>query len=176
MSYFAAEQPKTKGRRLLLMRAIPAALAVICLLAGCVTKAAWTRFEPFSTQRLSPKPDIAKIPMSPGEPLNRRYEKLGVVWSTWYSYEAAEMNVHKKAAEVGADAVINLRYTTYDVTVNYGTGSFINTGALTSGTVVSASYKGGYPLVAGIAVRFLGDYSDEVQFTNPNIVEPTTRR
>lgn len=153
------------------MRALLAALAVVCIISGCATQAMWTRFEPFSTQRLPPKPENAQIPMSPGEPLNRRYEKLGVVWSSWYTYEAAEKNVQKKAKEVGADAVINLRYTTYDVTVNYGTGTFITAGMATSATMAAASYTDGYPKVVGVAIRFLDSGIDEVQFSNPNIVE-----
>jgi hypothetical protein len=114
--------------------------------------------------------------MSPGEPINRRYEKIGVVWSSWHTYEAAEKNVQEKAKEVGADAVISLSYTKYDVTVNLGTGTFRTAGTATAGSLVSASYTDGYPKVAGIAIKFLDGSPDEVQFSNPNIVEARAQK
>jgi hypothetical protein len=85
-------------------------MCVALLLTGCAST--WTRFEPFSSTRLAAKPESWDIPMSPGVPIGRRYEKLGVVWSSWYTYDSAEQHVREKAREIGADAVISLRYTT----------------------------------------------------------------
>ena len=135
----------------------------------------WTRFEPFSSQRYPAKPETAAIRMSPGVPTNRKYEKLGVVWSSWYTYPSAEEHVRQKAKAIGADAVIDLRYTTYDVTINYALGSFSGTGAFTSASMASIGHSDGYPKVAGVAIRFIDDSREEVQFTNPNLVDPTKK-
>lgn len=156
------------------LRAVFALAAAMLLLTSCASM--WTRFEPFSSQRLAPKPQSLVLPMSPGEPINRRYEKLGVVWSSWYTYQSAEEHVREKAKEIGADAVINLRYTTYEVTVNYAMGSFYAAGATTTGSVVSTGYTDGYPKVVGLAIRFTDESQEEVRFTNPNIVDPQSAK
>lgn len=160
------------------MKSLPLILVAL-LLTGCAST--WTRFEPFSTTRLSAKPKSYDVLMSPGVPIGQRYEKLGVVWSSWYTYSSAEQHVRDKAREIGADAVISLRYTTYEVNVNQSFGSFSSSGyvnpsgaysASGSGTVTSVGYTDGYPKVVGIAIRFLDDISSQtVQFTNPNVVE-----
>ena len=160
------------------MKSLPLILVAL-LLTGCAST--WTRFEPFSTTRLSAKPKSYDVLMSPGVPIGQRYEKLGVVWSSWYTYSSAEQHVRDKAREIGADAVISLRYTTYEVNVNQSLGAFSSSGyvnpsgaysASGSGTVTSVGYTDGYPKVVGIAIRFLDDISSQtVQFTNPNVVE-----
>ncbi len=148
---------------------------------GCVySPSMWTRFEPFSPQRYAAKPESYVMPMSPGEPTNRSYEKIGVVWSSWYTYESAEEYVRQKAKDIGADAVIGLRYTTYEVTVNAGVGTFTASGYgnITTGTgsISSVGYSDGYPKVVGIAIRFTDNSNEEIKFTNPNIVDPRTKR
>ncbi|MDP2138795.1 MAG: hypothetical protein Q8J74_13175 [Candidatus Didemnitutus sp.] len=156
------------------MKTIPLVLCATMLFSGCASM--WTRFEPFSSQRLPAKLESYEILVSPGVPINRRYEKLGVVWSSWYTYSSAEENVRKKAKEIGADAIISLRYTTYDVSINYTIGSFSTIGAYTSASLASVGTTDGYPKVAGIAIRFIDESQEEVRFTNPNIVDPTEKR
>jgi hypothetical protein len=147
------------------------------LLVGCASS--WTGFLPASGQRYAARSKNAPVVLSYGEPTNRRYEKLGVVWATWYTYESAQKNMLKKAREIGADAVISVRNTTYSIGVGQSFGSFSassNAGLTTgTGSALTISSAVGYPMVEGTAIRFVDGTAEGVQFTDPNVVDPTAK-
>ena len=62
-----------------------------------------------------------------------------------------------------------------EVKIDYTSGSFSTVGGATSASLVSVGYTDGYPKVVGIAIRFTDDVKEDVQFTNPNLVEPTKK-